>query len=120
MIGPPPIASRSVTWSETMGVIDSSETSEKIGPKPKYLGGCCGPNPGVDVLPGKFTPPPTKPKMPRPNVTGESSLVRNEKPVARPGATPLSLRVSPYRLVDGKLRRSSRREGRFGSGCSGN
>ena len=35
-------------------------------------------------------------------VSGESSVIRNEKPVARPAATPLSLRASPYRFVGGK------------------
>ena len=58
---------------------------------------------GVVVCPGKFTPPPVRPKTPRPIVKGESSRRRNETPVARPAATPLSLRASPKRFVGGKI-----------------
>src|SRR5262249_37593027 len=99
--GPNPTANRSVTCNEAMGLIERIERLAKIGPTPKKRGGWRGVTTGVVRLPGKLTPPPTRPKIPRPRVKGESSLRRKEKPVARPEATPLSLRDSPNRFVGG-------------------
>jgi hypothetical protein len=48
-----------------------------------------------------LTPAPTRPKTPSPKVSGELSSRRNEKPVANPEATPLSLRAVPNRFVGG-------------------
>ena len=53
------------------------------------------------MLPGKFTPPPARPKIPRPRVHGESSESRNETPVARFDPTPLFDRLVPERSVGG-------------------
>ena len=55
----------------------------------------------MDRLPAKLTPPPTRPKIPRPRVSGESSRSLNDAPTASPEATPLSLLAVPKRFVDG-------------------
>ena len=53
------------------------------------------------MLPAKFTPPPTRPKIPIPIVSGESSRSLNEAPTASPETTPLLLLAVPNRLVFG-------------------
>ncbi len=99
--GPPPMESLSVTCKDADGVKVNIDAFAQMGPKPRVLGGRRGVSRGIVPLPAKFTPPPTKPKMPMPSVHGESSLSLNATPVARLEMTPLSLRATPKRFCGG-------------------